>query len=76
METVGIDISKLTFDARVHTSQVYQSFDNDAKGYRDLVSWVTRTLVHQKRISSLYLSTLDFILINYLFIYHFGGFHF
>lgn len=39
METVGIDISKLTFDARVHTSQAYQSFDNENKGYQDLISW-------------------------------------
>lgn len=39
METVGIDISKLTFDARVHTSQAYQSFDNESKGYQDLISW-------------------------------------
>lgn len=40
LETVGVDISKLTFDARVHTSQAYQSFDNKTKGYQDLVSWV------------------------------------
>jgi transposase len=39
METVGIDISKLTFEARVHTSQAYQAFDNETKGYQDLVSW-------------------------------------
>ena len=38
-ETVGIDISKLTFDARVHTTQSYQSFDNQTMGYQDLVSW-------------------------------------
>jgi len=48
METVGIDISKLTFDARVHTSQVYQSFDNDAKGYRDLVSWAYKNTCSSK----------------------------
>lgn len=39
-EAVGIDISKLTFDARVHTSQAYQKFDNQTRGYRDLISWV------------------------------------
>src|SRR5690554_924162 len=38
-ETVGIDISKLTFDARVHTTQVFKSFNNDAKGYQKLISW-------------------------------------
>lgn len=39
METVGIDISKLTFEVRVHTSQAYQAFDNNTKGYQDLISW-------------------------------------
>lgn len=43
METVGIDISKLTFDARVHTSQSYQSFNNETKGYQELVSWVYKS---------------------------------
>lgn len=41
-ETVGIDISKLTFDARVHTNQCYKSFSNDKEGFNDLVSWVRK----------------------------------
>ena len=48
METVGIDISKLTFDARVHTSQAYQAFDNETKGYRDLVSWAYKNTAFSK----------------------------
>jgi transposase len=38
-ETVGIDISKLSFDARVHTSQEHQVFDNQEDGFKDLISW-------------------------------------
>jgi len=39
-ETIGIDVSKLTFDARVHTSQSIQEFDNTPSGYKKLVKWV------------------------------------
>lgn len=38
-DTVGIDISKLTFDARIHSSQIEGKFDNDKKGYKKLVDW-------------------------------------
>ena len=48
METVGIDISKLTFEARVHTSQAYQTFDNETKGYQDLVSWAYKNSCFSK----------------------------
>lgn len=47
-ETVGIDISKLTFDARIHTTQSYRSFDNEARGYRDLVSWAYKNTSFSK----------------------------
>lgn len=47
-ETVGIDISKLTFDARVHTSQVFNSFSNDVKGYRKLISWACKNTSFSK----------------------------
>lgn len=47
-ETVGIDISKLTFDARIHTSGAYQSFDNQTRGYQDLVSWAYKNTPFSK----------------------------
>lgn len=47
-ETVGIDISKLTFDARVHTTQVFKSFSNDAKGYKKLISWAYKNTSFSK----------------------------
>ncbi|WP_223447182.1 hypothetical protein [Polaribacter litorisediminis] len=38
-DTVGIDMSKLTFDARIHSSQIESEFQNDKKGYKKLVDW-------------------------------------
>ncbi len=31
-ETIGIDMSKLTFDVRIHTNQMYETFENSKKG--------------------------------------------
>lgn len=47
-ETVGIDISKLTFDARVHTTQVFKSFSNDTRGYQKLISWAYKNTSFSK----------------------------
>lgn len=38
-DTVGIDMSKLSFDARIHSNQVESKFDNDKKGYKKLIDW-------------------------------------
>jgi transposase len=47
-ETIGIDISKLTFDVVVHTSKAYQSFKNSKKGISEMISWVFKNTTHQK----------------------------
>lgn len=39
LDTVGIDISKLNFDVRVHGSQAYRQFENTDKGFRELLKW-------------------------------------
>lgn len=39
LDTVGIDISKLNFDARVHGSQAHKQFENTNKGFRELLKW-------------------------------------
>ena len=39
-ETVGIDISKLTFDVRIHGNQTLKVFDNSIKGFRMMTQWV------------------------------------
>lgn len=40
-ETVGIDISKLKFDTRIHTTQRFKTFENSYSGFRKLIKWVT-----------------------------------
>ncbi len=41
-QTVGIDISKLTFDARIHTSKAYKSFKNENNGFKGMLKWVVQ----------------------------------
>jgi len=39
-DTIGIDISKLTFDVRIHSNQMFKKFKNTNKGFKQLVDWV------------------------------------
>jgi len=39
-ETIGIDISKLTFDVRIHSNQAFKVFDNSKKGFKMMIQWV------------------------------------
>ncbi|MCK4441870.1 MAG: IS110 family transposase [Sulfurovaceae bacterium] len=39
LDTVGIDISKLTFDVKIHSSQAYSQFENSKKGFKELINW-------------------------------------
>ena len=39
-DTIGIDISKLTFDVRIHSNQMFHEFKNTNKGFKKLVEWV------------------------------------
>lgn len=41
-QIVGIDISKLTFDVRIHSNQEYRAFENSNKGFKELIKWVNR----------------------------------
>jgi transposase len=38
-ETVGIDVSKLVVDVRIHKSQCFSQFENSAKGFKKLHGW-------------------------------------
>ena len=38
-QTIGIDISKLTFDVRIHSNQCYRVFDNTLKGFKELIGY-------------------------------------
>jgi transposase len=42
IDTVGMDMSKLTFDVRIHKSQAYKQFENINCGFRDLLQWVSK----------------------------------
>ena len=39
LDTVGIDMSKLNFDVRIHSTQSYAQFENSNKGFRQLLNW-------------------------------------
>jgi len=41
-QTIGIDISKLTFDVRIHINQNYNVFENTKKGFKELMKWVEK----------------------------------
>ena len=41
-QTIGIDISKLTFDVRIHSNQCYQAFNNTQKGFKELLKWADK----------------------------------
>lgn len=38
-DTVGIDISKLTIDVRIHNNQMFETFDNSIEGFKRLLKW-------------------------------------
>lgn len=42
-ETIGIDISKLSFDVRIHSNQDYCVFENNVKGFKKLTKWVFKS---------------------------------
>jgi len=39
LDTVGIDMSKLNFDVRIHSTQSYAQFENSNKGFKKLIIW-------------------------------------
>jgi transposase len=47
-QTIGIDISKLTFDVRIHSNQCYQVFDNNTKGFKNLMKWAEKNNTFSK----------------------------
>lgn len=47
-DTVGIDISKLSFDVRIHGSQSYRQFENTKKVFGELLEWVYKNSTFDK----------------------------
>ena len=48
LDTVGIDMSKLTFDTRIHSSQDYMEFENSKNGFDKLIKWVYKNSAFSK----------------------------
>ncbi len=38
-DTVGIDLSKLSLDAFIHSNKVVDTFENSLKGFKELIKW-------------------------------------
>lgn len=45
-QTIGIDVSKLTLDLCVRTTKVHKQFSNDTKGFKELISWLTKQKIN------------------------------
>jgi transposase len=43
-EFIGIDISKLKFDVRIHSNQVSSVFDNNNTGFTKMINWVLKNI--------------------------------
>jgi len=41
-DTVGIDVSKLTLDVRIHSNQMFEVFENSNKGFKKMIQWTYR----------------------------------
>ncbi len=41
-QTIGIDISKLTFDVCIHSNQMHKVFKNSKEGFKQLIKWVKK----------------------------------
>lgn len=42
LETVGIDISKKVIDTHLHKRDLYQQFENNKKGFKQMVKWLEK----------------------------------
>ena len=47
-EVLGIDIGKLINDVRIHTSQIANQFENNPKGIRIMLKWLTQHSTYDK----------------------------
>jgi len=42
IETVGIDVSKLTIDVVIHSNGRHRQFKNNEEGFKDMIKWVIK----------------------------------
>lgn len=50
METIGIDVSKVTLDVCIHSNQELATFENANKGFAQLLKWGYRSSPTQRSI--------------------------
>ena len=48
-DTIGIDISKLTFDVRIHSTQMFEIFKNSKLGFKKMVQWVYKNSTFSRK---------------------------
>ncbi|WP_445721545.1 hypothetical protein [Flavobacterium sp.] len=47
-QTIGINISKLTFAVCIHSNQMFHQFENTNKGFKKLIKWVKSNVSFSK----------------------------
>ena len=45
-QTIGIDVSKLTLDVFIKTTNVHKQISNDTKGFKELISWLSKQKIN------------------------------
>ena len=45
-QTIGIDVSKLTLDVMVRTTNVHKQFTNDTKGFKQIITWLSKQKIN------------------------------
>ncbi|MCK0131641.1 transposase [Flavobacteriaceae bacterium F08102] len=45
-DTVGIDVSKLTLDVCIHSTQLHDVFENSKKGIKQMIKWILKNSNH------------------------------
>ncbi len=48
-DTIGIDISKLTFDVCIHSNQMFAVFENSNKGFQKMIKWTYKNSPFKKK---------------------------
>ena len=47
-EFIGIDISKLTIDVRIHSNQMASVFENNKSGFEKMIKWISKNSPFKK----------------------------
>lgn len=50
LETVGVDVSKKVIDVQLHKKELHSEFENNSKGFKQMVKWLNKTQITVKRI--------------------------